>query len=435
MNDRQNPFARPTRVRWLIFVLACATSWLLYVHRYTWGVIKAPLKKEHPGLTDEGLGWLDSLFYAGYALGQIPGGMAADRLGPRLVLSLLILLWSAALASLALGRSFPQLAVLLALFGLAQAGGYPCLSQVTRRWFPLRVRTTVQGLVASLSGRAGGACAALIVATLLIGRLGLSWRTAVELLGGLGLGLAVVFALLFRDSPRQHPWSNNVEADLVAGDGGTRPTGTVRARLHVDRFGAWTLGGLLTYGFASTFADQLFVLWVPLFLIENKGLTEEQMGLFAGLPLWGGALGGAVGGMLNDLAIRRTGSRRIGRSVVAFTGKALAGVLIALSVGVNDGRLVMVVLLACKFFSDWSLSTQWGAITDVGGPVAGTVFGGLNTVGAIAAFIASPVMVVLKREFGWEGLFFSVAGVYILAASCWLVIDSRIRLWREEIPQ
>ena len=33
------PFARPTRVRWLIFGLACAASWLLYLHRYLDGEV------------------------------------------------------------------------------------------------------------------------------------------------------------------------------------------------------------------------------------------------------------------------------------------------------------------------------------------------------------------------------------------------------------
>src|SRR5438128_1626670 len=32
--------SRPTRVRWLIFLVAGAASWLLYLHRYSWGVIK-----------------------------------------------------------------------------------------------------------------------------------------------------------------------------------------------------------------------------------------------------------------------------------------------------------------------------------------------------------------------------------------------------------
>src|SRR5262249_31513183 len=158
--------------------------------------------------------------------------------------------------------------------------------------------------------------------------------------------------------------------------------------------------GLLLYAFASTFADQFFVLWLPQYLLEGKGLTKMQMGLFAGLPLLGGALGGAVGGALNDLTIRLTGSRRWGRVAVAFTGKSLAALLVVASMSVADGRYAALVLFACKFFCDWSLSTAWGAITDVGGPVSGTLFGTINTMGSAAAFIASPVMAVVKENHG-----------------------------------
>src|SRR5262249_3596703 len=72
---------RPTRVRWLVFALACAASWLLYLHRYAWGVVRPSLKAEDPELTDLDLGWLDSLFNLTYALGQVPGGLAGDLRG------------------------------------------------------------------------------------------------------------------------------------------------------------------------------------------------------------------------------------------------------------------------------------------------------------------------------------------------------------------
>ena len=59
---------RPTQVRWLIFSLAGAVSWLLYLHRYSWGVIKPAFRRENPGLTDTEVGWLDSAFNGGQIL-------------------------------------------------------------------------------------------------------------------------------------------------------------------------------------------------------------------------------------------------------------------------------------------------------------------------------------------------------------------------------
>src|SRR5437870_1456940 len=117
---------RPTQVRWLIFALACAVSWLLYLHRYSFGVI-APALKAEQGLTDVELSWLHAVFNATYALGQVPGGRAGDLLGPRLVLSVLIVLWSASVAWLAWAQGLWHLAIVRSGFGLAQAGTYPNL--------------------------------------------------------------------------------------------------------------------------------------------------------------------------------------------------------------------------------------------------------------------------------------------------------------------
>jgi ACS family glucarate transporter-like MFS transporter len=420
---------QPTSVRWWIFALACATSWLLYLHRYSWGVIKPAFKRENPNLTDVELGWLDSAFNATYALGQVPGGLAGDLFGPRAVLSLFVLSWSLCLAALALVAGFWVVCLVRAAFGLAQAGTYPVLGKVTRNWFPLRTRTTVQGVITAL-GRVGAACSSVLVATLLIRALGLSWRDALLVLAAPGLGLAVVVWLVFRNSPAEHPWANPAEQRLVEGpaSAAAAPGAT---RLHWNRSGLPTLVALLAYAFFSTFADMLYVFWIPLFLVEGKGLGPGEMGVFATLPLLGGALGGIVAGGLNDYLIGRLG-RRAGRTSVACTGKFLAGVLLASSIFVADGRLVMLVVLVCRFFADWSLPTQWGAITDIAGKASGTVFGVINMTGSIGAFVAGPVLGLWKQHWGWEGLFLGVAGVYALAAACWLFIDSTRPVLREE---
>ncbi len=282
---------RPSRTRWLIFALACGASWLLYLHRYSWGVIKPALKEEHSTLTSVQLGWLDSAFSLTYAIGQIPGGLAADFWGPRIILSLLILLWSLTVAGLGLAVCFWSMMALMLAFGITQAGAYPNLSKVTRNWFPFSIRTSIQGVVAVLSGRAGGACSSLLVATLLIGTWGLSWRHALLVIAGMGVTFSVIFWMLFRNNPRVHPWSNEAEQRLVEED---QPISVPLARsvLRLDPPNLLNLSALLLQQFASAFADNLYVFWIPLFLVEEKELNPIQMGIFASLPLWGGAVGG-----------------------------------------------------------------------------------------------------------------------------------------------
>jgi sugar phosphate permease len=459
--------ARPTQVRWLVFVLIGLASWLLYLHRYAWGVIKPAFRKENPDLTDTEIGWLDSAFLATYAPGQIPGGLAGDLLGARAVLALSVLGWSLTLAALAGVLGFWLLFGVRAAFGLGQAGAYPAISQVTRRWFPPGVRTSVQGAVTAL-GRVGGACAPPLIAAFLMAGLGLSWQTALLVIALPGLLLALAFLVLFRNSPRQHPWTNEAEQEVIEADpsrkgeqgaSATRESSlrsptlparqeetaiteealrslTLPARqdpvprlsLRLTGPAGLSLAMLLVYSFFSTFADMLYVNWIPTFLVEGKGLTLAEMGWFAPLPLLGGAAGGLVGGALNDVLLRRTGRPRWVRSGIACVGKSLAAVLLLASLAVPDGRWVMVLLLACKFFGDWSLSTQWGAITDMAGKNSATLFGVVNAVGSLGGFVAGPLLGQFKQRYGWDGLFLSVVAAYGAAALAWLFIDCTRRL-------
>jgi sugar phosphate permease len=418
---------RPTRIRWIILALACLTSSMLYVHRYSWGVIKKELKQEFQ-LSDTQLGWLDSTFQAAYTAFQIPTGMAGDRFGPAAVLPLMALGWSAAVGATALARGFWSFAAVRIGFGVMQAGAYPNLSKITRSWFPLDVRTTVQGLVGVTAGRIGGACAPLLIGTVLMYQMQFGWRAALLAIAIAGVLLAAALRIILRDSPNLHPQTNAAERQLIGNqDRSAGQPATIAVRRASPAVLA-SLGLMMVQSFTSTFADILFVYWIPLFLEEEKGLTKGAMGVFASLPLWAGALGGAAGGMLNDFIIRHTGKLRFGRMTVGLAGKLTAAFLIAASLSVDDGRWMMVVVAFAKFFTDWSLPTLWGAITDIGGRASGKVFGMVNTVGGLGGFLAGPMIGAVKQDYGWPTVFWLIAAVYVASALCWLGIDPSHRL-------
>jgi len=206
--------SRPTKTRWLIFGLACFASFINYVHRYSWGVVKPYLQEDY-GISDYDIGWLDSAFSLTYAFGQFPGGLAGDIFGPRAVIPIAAVLWSMVVAAPGLVSGFWNLYIVRLIFGATQAPAYPNLGKVTKSWFPLSVRTTVQGMVASFSGRAGGACASVIIATVLMGYFEMSWQGALWVVASSGIVFAAVFWLVFRNRPAEHPWSNQAECKLI----------------------------------------------------------------------------------------------------------------------------------------------------------------------------------------------------------------------------
>ncbi|NQV23668.1 MAG: hypothetical protein HQ518_04795, partial [Rhodopirellula sp.] len=151
------------------------------------------------------------------------------------------------------------------------------------------------------------------------------------------------------------------------------------------------------------------------------------------LPLLGGACGGAVGGWLNDLMIRRTGNLRWSRTTIGMAGKGMAATLLAISlIWYDDPYTFCSFLFFVKFFSDWSLTTTWGAVTDIGGRSTATVFAFNNSVASIGAILAPAMYGAVADQFSWYAVFLTGASAYVLCALSWLLIDCRIPVIAED---
>lgn len=432
-----NSVESPTHRRYGIFWLAATTSFLLYLHRYTWNLVRPELQKEYE-LSNTAMEAMGSAFFFPYAAGQVPGGILCDLFGPHLFLVAIIVLWSVCLPLHGLVGNFSALLFVRGSFGLTQAGCYPALSQVTRAWFPQRSRTSVQGWIASGFGRGGGAMASLIMGTLLMGYFGLTWKVALVVLGVVGVIFGLIFLVLFRNSP-QHDWRTN-EAERALISAGVQKEVTAkkvlpfRVALANPNFLLLLIQQFLVAG-----SDVVFVLILGSYFqslgVENSGLIG--LGLLVSLPLWGGAMGGIFGGFVNDWAIRRFGSRRWGRSIVAFTGLAAGGTVVLLAVASANPINVALGLMVAKFFGDWAQPTVWGTCTDMGGRYSATVFGFGNMIGNLGAFsfpfvigplldyysVVSVVAGETVRETDFAPAFVVCGMMMLTAASCWLFLD------------
>jgi ACS family D-galactonate transporter-like MFS transporter len=445
----------PSNVRWHIFGLSCATSWTLYLHRYTFGLAMPTLAEEwHVDLTE--LGFMQSAFYGTYVALQVPCGMLVDWLGTHLFLGGIVLAWSAVLALHAWVPGPAEMYWVRVLFGATQAGCYPALGKVTQAWFPFSIRTSLQGWIASFSGRLGGASANLLFATLLLGWLGVDWRTSLLILAGWGVLLGVTVLVVFRNTPAEHPRVNAAEREIIAEQSSAfpappdglslaHPASISSAALapeadpsadllwsrRIDGRSAANLGFFLLQFFGATFADTIYVVWMPSVLKSVHGVSDADMGFYSSLPLFGGALGGLTGGYINDLMIRAIG-RRWARSIVGFGGNVAAGGLVVVALLFFDNpRDFCGILFCAKVFSDWCQPTTWGTITDISGPFAATVFGLGNGVGGLGTVIAAPLLgLVAKRFSSWHPVFLLIAATYGASSVCWLAVNCTIPVFR-----
>jgi ACS family glucarate transporter-like MFS transporter len=320
-------------------------------------------------------------------------------------------------------------------FGFLQAGCYSMLSKMSKTWFPYSVRTTLQGWIASFFGRMGGAMSNVIFASLLIGYFG-DWRLAIYIVSAAGVVFGVVFAVTYRNTPREHPGTNTAEVALIEG-----PVAEVVASHRMsfrEMFSRMSWRSLLNFTafliqqFTSTFADMIYMTWIPYFLAKEHGLDFKEMGILASLPLFGGAVGGAFGGFLNDYLILKIGRRRA-RTLVGFSGKAVACGLIFVALGNYDNPTTFcIILFLVKFFSDWSQPTVWGTVTDISGPATATVFGFNNMVGGFGGNVSPVVFGYIAKFQGWTPVFAVVGGAYLISAVSWLFVDCTVPLMRED---
>ncbi len=163
--------------------------------------VAGPRMQEALHLSPVAWGWVTGLFTVSYAAFEIPGGALGDRLGPRRVLTRIVLWWSLFTSLTGVASNYYVLLLVRFCFGMGEAGAYPNAGIAISRWFPPAKRTSAWG-IGSMSSQLGGAIAPLLVVPIQI-RYG--WRASFYVFGVLGVVWSIVWYRWFRDSPAEMP--------------------------------------------------------------------------------------------------------------------------------------------------------------------------------------------------------------------------------------
>jgi MFS family permease len=377
------------------------------------------------GLESWQFAWAFSAFALAYAIFEVPSGWLGDLLGPRKVLTRIILCWLTFTALTGAVWNWASLLIVRTLFGAGEAGAYPNIARASRNWFSYRQRGLAQGLIWTF-GRFGGAVAPVLV-LLLTSALG--WRGAFAALGLLGFVWVIGFSYCFRDQPSEHPAVNEAELALI----GEGKAGGVPAPISWKSIlGSSSLWALSIMYFCSNSGWSFFITWVPDYLEKDLHFKGWLLALASGGPLFCGAVGCLLGGFLTDRQVRVWGPRwgRTLQGVIAYflggsfflTSKALTGV---------DPTLALVALCLASFIKDFGMAASWSTTLDIGHRYSGSVAGVMNTIGNMGTVVSPPVVAWLAMMMGtksgpdWSVSLFYYAGMFYLAAFCWLFVNPR----------
>lgn len=262
-------------------------------------------------------GGLVSAYSIAYGVSQFAGGLAADRLGSRIVLAIGVA--GVALAGLLVGVSpnYVFMTLMLVVMGIAGGGYHPSASPLVSASVKPEFRGRALGLH-QIGGTASFFLAPLIAAAI-AGSLG--WRVTFITIAIPTLCLGIVFYLLLgKMGYACTPAAKEARAS-------TPPPEPADLR---------QLLSFVAIGIASMVLLQSTLALVPLYTVDVLGSTEEQGAALLSIAYFGGIWGGPLGGYLSD---------RVGRVPVIITVGLISGPAIYLLNHVSLGLSLYAVLL------------------------------------------------------------------------------------------
>lgn len=417
---------QPSRVRWFLVFWLFILSAVAYLDRTNISIAGISIAAAY-NLSNTQLGWVFSAFLAGYGLFQTLGGWLADRFGPRRVLAAGVLWWGIFTALIAIvpadigGALFLFVAARF-LLGAGEAVIFPSSNQFVARWIPRHERGIANGWIFAGVGAGAGLSPPLITYIMLH----YGWRSSFWVCAIIGFIAGAVWFLAARDRPAEHPRVSASELEIIQSGLTTeavrdRKTQLVPWRRVLQSREVWAVTfSYFCYGYVAW----IFFSWFYIYLAQVRGLNLKASALYAMLPFLAMAACSPLGGMINDRLTRWYGPRA-GRCGLAIFAIALAGVFIAFGSQVQSARLASVVLAGGAGALYLSQSSFWSVTADIAGPSSGSVSGFMNTGNQIGGFATALLTPLIAKHFGWTASFLVAAGLCVLGAVSWLLVDPK----------
>jgi ACS family hexuronate transporter-like MFS transporter len=392
-------------------LLVSAAIAISYLDRQTLPVAVDAIRKEIP-ITDGMFANLNIAFLVTYALMYLGGGKLLDALGTRRGFLLIMIFWSLACASHGIAVTFGMLAASRLLLGIGEGGGFPAATRAMAEWFSPKERSAAMGIMNG--GTAIGGIAAPPLIALILVYFRLNWRWVFFLTGALGL-LWTIWWRLDYFVPEKHPRLSDTEREQIRTSTAT-PEGKIVSKIPwLDLLKLRQIQGVVLAKFLSDAAWYFYLLWLPKYLYDARGLNIKQVGYYAWIPHLAAGLGCLLGGSFSSWLVRGNFSINAARKIALGASAALMPFVFFIP-HVAIGWVI--VFFSVAYFGQQSWSTLVMTLPadlipkQAVGAVAGLVgFGG--AMGGVC--FLKGVGYLLDRGFGYAPVF-AMAGTFHVIA-------------------
>ncbi|WP_105995419.1 MFS transporter [Staphylococcus agnetis] len=418
-----------TNIRWLFAGMFFLIGVIAYMDRANISYIATPMM-EDLNLTKTQFSLLATFFSLGYALMQVPSGFLAEKFGPKKMLSIALVWWSAFTILTGVIKNHGVLFAVRFLFGVGEAPMYPSNAVFNTFWFAKNEKGRASS--ALLAGSYFGPVLAPFITVAIYKTFG--WQAVFIIFGIVGFLIALLWAIIAKDLPEHHKMVNDAEKlyimenrDVVQTEKSTAPWGR-----FFTRFSFYAIAAQY---FVVQFVITLFLIWYPTYLIDQYKIDTLTMSKLAGIPWLLMFILIMVGGAISDRILSSGKSRFIARASIAIFGFVVFGISLYFAVNATSLAMNITWMSFCLAGVGLSMVMSWASATDIGRNFSGTVSGWMNLWGNIGAMLSPIVAAVLADSIGWKSTLLSMLILVVIAIILWFFVKPDQPLVQDEAEQ
>lgn len=372
---------------------------LAYMDRINIGVLM-PYIQEDLNISSSAAGDIAGIFFIGYLLLQIPGGILATKWSAKKFIFILMILWGLAAMASGFVQTEGQLKLVRFLLGVAEGGVWPAVLVLLANWFTLQERARANAFW----------MACLPVSAILMAPITgillkhFSWKTVLILEGIPPIVWAFVWYAMIKDRPTEAKWMDENEKQQLLHALTAEQSQSAKSQGYAAAFKNKAVWGLVIMYFLWMTGFYGYTMWVPSVVSE---FTDDSsvMGWLTAIPFTCALVGMIVNSSWSDRRMNRT------QHVVIPLFVAACAMIMGQFVETPLLKMILLSITAIGVYAPygplWTIPT---AI--IPAEVAGAAMGLQNAIGNLGGYNRPKFFGVLKDLTGNYH-----AGFYFLALS------------------
>ncbi|XP_076902210.1 putative anion transporter 6, chloroplastic [Bidens hawaiensis] len=373
-------------------------------------------------------GLVQSSFFWGYALSQLPGGWLSKIFGGREILQFGVLAWSLATALVPLVAGFmPGLVFSRVLVGIGEGVSPSAATDLIARLIPFEERSRAVSFV--FGGLSVGSVLGLLLAPPLIESFG--WESVFYMFGMFGIVWFLGFQFVSKDQPLTNSaslsrsWSN---AEPKSWETSMEELGGSLNVPWKSFFQSKAVWAMIYAHFCGSWGHYCCLSWLPTYFSEELNLNLTEAAWVSVLPPLGSVVVTSFASQFADNLISNGVETTVVRKIcqtIAFLSPATCMILSSVDLGLPPWEVV-TILTGGIALSSFALSGLYCTHQDISPEYASILLGITNTVGAVPGIVGVALTgYLLDSTHSWSmSLFAPSIFFYLTGTIVWLAFAS-----------